>query len=273
MMADRHDPRFEDLLPAHALGALDGDELRELTAHLEAGCRRCSELLAGWRAETEALALAVPAIAPSAATRARLLAQIAVPAVAKLADSRAPEMVRPRRMNWGWLAAAAAAAFAIWAGVSRQSLREELLAVGRERDAAAVRAEQAGAELIAAREELTRLARESGVMAAPGVQTTVLAGLGSLPEAAGQALVNPQTRTAVFHAFHLPPAGAGRTYQLWFIAGGKPVSAGVFEPGADGHGSLLVENVAPADEIQAWAVTVEPAGGVPQPTGEMVLKG
>jgi anti-sigma-K factor RskA len=40
-----------------------------------------------------------------------------------------------------------------------------------------------------------------------------------------------------------------------------------------GSGSLRVEHVAPAGQIQAWAVTVEPEGGVPQPTGAMVLKG
>lgn len=272
-MAANHDPRFEDLLPAHALGALDGDDLRELTAHLEAGCARCSTLLAGWRAETDALALAVDPIAPSAHTRARLLEKIAAPSGARVEPFRAPAAMPARKAHWGWLAAAAAAAFAIWAGVARQAMREELVVVGRERDASVLAAEQANAELAAARQELTRLARESGVLASPGVQTTVLAGLGSLPAAAGQALVNPETRTAVFHAFRLPPAPAGKSYQLWFIAGGKPVPAGVFEPGPDGHGSLLVENVAPAGEIQAWAVTVEPAGGVPQPTGEMVLKG
>jgi anti-sigma-K factor RskA len=274
MMPASHEPRFEDLLPAYALGALDGDDLRELAAHLAGGCERCSALLAGWRAEVEALAAAVEPVAPMPATRQRLLEAIAVPSGARVAEFRAPASpARVRGSNWGWLAAAAAAAFAIWAGVSRQNLREELVAVARERDASVLRAEQSSAELAATREELTRLARESGVLASPGLQTTVLAGLGSIPQAAGQALVNPDTRTAVFHAFRLPPAPAGRSYQLWFIAGGKPVSAGVFEADSEGHGSLVVENVAPIGEIQAWAVTVEPDGGVAQPTGEMVLKG
>lgn len=274
MMPPSHQARFEELLPAYALGALDGDDLRELAAHLAPGCERCSALLAGWRVEVEGLAAAVEPVAPMPATRQRLLDAIAVPAGARVAEFRAPAPApRARNGNWGWLAAAAAAAFAIWAGVSRQSLREDLVALGRERDASVLRAEQASAELAAAREALTRLARESGVLASPGLQTTVLAGLGSIPQAAGQALVNPETRTAVFHAFRLPPAPSGRSYQLWFIAGGKPVSAGVFEPDAQGHGSLVVEDVAPVGEIQAWAVTIEPAGGVPQPTGEMVLKG
>jgi anti-sigma-K factor RskA len=34
-----------------------------------------------------------------------------------------------------------------------------------------------------------------------------------------------------------------------------------------------VEDLERVGEIQAWAVTIEPRGGVPQPTGTMVLKG
>ena len=37
MMPASHDPRFEDLLPAYALGALDGDDLRDLAAHFAVG--------------------------------------------------------------------------------------------------------------------------------------------------------------------------------------------------------------------------------------------
>ena len=33
----------------------------------------------------------------------------------------------------------------------------------------------------------------------------------------------------MFHAFGPPPVPPGQTYQLWWIAGRKPVSAGVFE--------------------------------------------
>ncbi|HEX9942461.1 MAG TPA: anti-sigma factor, partial [Thermoanaerobaculia bacterium] len=111
------------------------------------------------------------------------------------------------------------------------------------------------------------------VLAAPGVQSVVLAGLGPATGAAGHTYVNPQTRDALFYAFNLPPLAPEKTYQLWFIAGGKPVSAGTFSVDPRGTGSLRVERVVDAKDIQAWAVTVEPRGGVPQPTGEMVLKG
>ena len=105
----------------------------------------------------------------------------------------------------------------------------------------------------------------------PGVQSVVLAGLGPSPGAKGRTYVNPSTRDALFYAFDLPSLPADKTYELWFIAAGKPVAAGTFDVDPRGTGTVRVERV--NDQIQAWAVTIEPRGGVPQPTGAMVLKG
>jgi hypothetical protein len=127
-------------------------------------------------------------------------------------------------------------------------------------------------EVDQARSEARRAAEALQVLAAPGVQSVVLAGLGPTPGAAGHTYVNPQTHDALFYAFNLPPLERDKTYQLWFIAGGKPVSAGTFAVDPRGTGSLRVGQVADTKDIQAWAVTLEPRGGVPQPTGDILLK-
>ena len=93
------------------------------------------------------------------------------------------------------------------------------------------------------------------------------------PRAAGHTYVNPQRHDALFYAHDLPALPSGKTYELWYIAGGKPVAAGTFSVDPRGGGSVKVEHVPDVASIQAWAVTIEPAGGVPQPTGAMVLKG
>src|ERR1700732_3330135 len=56
MTSSTHSPRFDELLPAYSLGALDGDELRELAAHLAAGCPACEGELRRLAAEVEDLA-------------------------------------------------------------------------------------------------------------------------------------------------------------------------------------------------------------------------
>jgi hypothetical protein len=124
-----------------------------------------------------------------------------------------------------------------------------------------------------ARQEAQRANQALQVVASPGVQSVTLAGLGPAPGALGHTYVNPLRRDALFYAFDLPALPSGKTYELWYIAGGKPVAAGTFAVDPQGIASVQVEHVADVASIQAWAVTIEPTGGVPQPTGAMVLKG
>jgi anti-sigma-K factor RskA len=78
----------------------------------------------------------------------------------------------------------------------------------------------------------------------------------------------------VFVATGLPAAPEGKTYQLWAIAGGSaPVSAGVFTVDTSGAGSLSVRPLPGVATVNAFAVTLEPVGGLPAPSGEMYLLG
>jgi hypothetical protein len=67
----------------------------------------------------------------------------------------------------------------------------------------------------------------------------------------------------------LPPAPAGRTYALWVIAQGTPRPAGTFQVNAAGEAVVKIEPV--AESASAFAVTLEPQGGAPAPTGPTVL--
>lgn len=261
-MATPHSERIEEFLPAYALGALDGEDLRELEEHLASGCADCRRELHLWQRDLEALAESVQPIQPSDTTRARILRFATAPAPA-----------RARIPRWLPFAAAAVLLLAVWGFAGQIRLRGELRRVTAEQESLERRVADLGREVQQARFETRRTAQALQVLAAPHVSTVVLAGLGPTPGAAGHTYVNPQTHDALFYAFNLPALGPDKTYQLWFIADGKPVSAGTFSVDPRGTGSLRVERVVDVKDIQAWAVTVEPRGGVPQPTGEMVLKG
>ena len=69
----------------------------------------------------------------------------------------------------------------------------------------------------------------------------------------------------------LPPPPAGKVYELWAIAGGKPLPAGLFTVDAEGKGSLAVAPLAGVATVEVFAVTLEPAEGVQSPTGAMYL--
>jgi anti-sigma-K factor RskA len=84
------------------------------------------------------------------------------------------------------------------------------------------------------------------------------------PTARGRVFVSPQ-KGLVFIAAQLPSLDANRTFQLWFIpVQGNPISAGLFRSEADA--SAIYVRPGPVTNTAAVAVTVEPAGGSPQPT-------
>ena len=107
----------------------------------------------------------------------------------------------------------------------------------------------------------------------PATQVVTLNGLAPSPEARARMLWN-EKEGGLLVAAGLPPAPTGKAYQLWAIAGqGAPVPAGVFTVNPGGTGSLRVPALPGVSRVDVFAVTLEPAGGVPAPTGPMYLAG
>ena len=61
----------------------------------------------------------------------------------------------------------------------------------------------------------------------------------------------------------------GDTYQLWLIGEGGPTPAGVFVPDEAGEATVLLLGEAQAGQL--LAVTQEPSGGLPLPSGEVLF--
>ena len=93
-----------------------------------------------------------------------------------------------------------------------------------------------------------------------------------MPKGAAHVMYNMKTKTLMYDG-QLEAAPAGKSYELWVVpANGAPISAGVFTPvpGQTDHWMMdMPEGLVP----KAFAVTIEPAGGMPQPTGPKVLIG
>ena len=120
------------------------------------------------------------------------------------------------------------------------------------------------------------LAREQQVIALlrdPSTAIVTLAGLEPAPAARARVLWNAPAG-GLLVAAGLPAAPEGKTYQLWAIVGKEPpVSAGVFGVDAKGTGSLRVSALPGVGKVDVFAVTLEPAGGLPAPSGKMYLAG
>jgi anti-sigma-K factor RskA len=74
-------------------------------------------------------------------------------------------------------------------------------------------------------------------------------------------------------AANLEPLPPDKQYELWVFDKGKPVPAGVFDADVSGRALFESPDLAAISAAQNFAVTVEPRGGVPQPTGPIVLVG
>lgn len=259
-----------------ALGALDREDQARFAAHLRSGCALClAELREAERTCAALAALARPEPAPSL-LRERVLASCARPAspfeVPPVGGrARPPAASAPRRAGRGWLrplaATAAAVALALVAWRTAGTLERER-ALRHQAELALVRAESAGA---AAERERDRLVALVETVAAPSSRAIVLAGAQNVPGARGRAFVEPVGQRIVLLVHDLPPPPPGRTYQLWTIEAGVPASAGTFATSLAGLARFSSSTPARLGEAIALAVTVEPEGGVPQPSGPVVL--
>jgi anti-sigma-K factor RskA len=68
----------------------------------------------------------------------------------------------------------------------------------------------------------------------------------------------------------MPPIAGDKTYQLWSLDdSGTPRSIGLMRPDASGHTNVVVDY--DASKASGLAITLEPAGGSPQPTSDPIL--
>jgi len=110
------------------------------------------------------------------------------------------------------------------------------------------------------------------VLTADDLVRVDLAGQAVAPGASARAFWS-QTSGLIFTASRLPPLPAGRTYELWIISGQMPVGAGLLRPGPDGAVHAVFASPAGLAKAAAFAVTIEPDGGVSAPTGDKYLVG
>lgn len=239
MSADVH-----ALAGAYALDALPADEAAFFERHL-AVCEACSNEVAELT-ETTARMGSAAAQAPPPDLRARILA--AADVTRQLPPEPAP-LAAFRQESRGWrdrlLVPVAACLALIALGLTGVSIN-------------------LGRQLRGAEAEVARSAEVAAVVAARDLETVELA-MGDTP---GRFLYSPSRDEGVLVGHGIQDPGNGKTYELWLIHDGTPVPAGVFDPDEDGSAIAAVEGI--VRDAERVAVTIEPAGGSPRPTGAII---
>jgi len=248
-----------DSAASYALDALDGNERAQFETHL-AGCRECQAEVAAYREVAGALAYAAPTadVPPPPALRDRILAEareVRPIGVASRPIGQAAGPTRRRASIAPWVVSAASLAAAVLLGFVYRGERDQ---------SARLRA-----ELVAAH---ATLAREDSTLAAflgPEVHVVSLTAP-TEQKPAVRVFWNHTRHTFIVTALGLPPAPAGKTYQLWAIQKNQPpMSMGTFDPDPNGRTMTtlaVAQRITDGGFIENCALTVEPAGGSPQPT-------
>jgi Flp pilus assembly protein TadG len=179
--------------------------------------------------------------------------------------------VVPITIRWGSAGLFAAAA-SILLVISLAALGYVLRDRARLRDAASVQTAQAARER-AASDSLrsVMLSRDSLLAGITGRDVAVMTLTTNGTKAPFAYMFwDRRANTWTMIAHNLPELKAGRTYQLWLVTASSKISAGTFQP-QNGDAVIRATYALPADSLKALAVTEEPAGGVPQPTGPMIM--
>ena len=236
-----NDSDIHDLATPFGLDALEPDDHDRFARHLP-DCSACAATVAEVRRTLVDLA-AETSRTPPPDLRTRVMSEIASTPQDRPIDLSQPEGAvidlgeRRRRRNRLLAAGAAVAAAVILVAGVASLLRP---------DAAS---DQVG-----------------DVLAAPDAVVTTLEGPGGTLRVTWSAELDE----AAVVGSGLADPGPGQTYQLWFLLDDGVAPAGVFDPGGEGAVSTVLD----VDDLDAsgWGVTIEPDGGSPQPTGDIVYQ-
>jgi hypothetical protein len=262
----------EEMAALCVLDVLTPEEAAPVHAHLAACAEPHTDI--GRAAEAAgALALSVDPVPAPTGLRDRLMAGIAAtpqvpdalgsavtteatpvaPTQQRLEPSPVMPLRRPGRASRPsrlvWLGLAAAAAIVLVLGGWNLSLQRQVS--DADRQLALVR--QA---IAAASDPTSTVAPLTGTEAAPGASGVV---------------VIPAAGTGYLMIQGLPALADDRVYQAWYLAGGAPTSAGLMDPSSEGV--TVLAGLQPVPGTDTIALTVEPAGGLPSPSGAIVIMG
>lgn len=273
----RHDEARE-MMAELALDALSAEERERVRAHISS-CTECQRELASLEDAVGALAYAAPVVPLHASRcdpmRQRLVGRAAAERESKSGAAPGGDVTPLRSMQRTdarpsraarWMALAASLLVAAALGSYALTQRNEADRLNAELRTAVGQSKQLEGEV-------DSLRRAVASVLGPAVQVVELSS-GGERRPGGRMFWDQATDTWTFVAHDLPALRAGRTYQLWLIdATQQRISAGTFAPQPNGRAFVQATYRLPPDSLAMIAVTEEPEGGVPQPTGEIVIAG
>src|SRR5687767_12123837 len=235
-----HDTHVLDLLSAYATGSLDADELQRVEEHL-LRCLICRNESSAFQTVADELSLAAPVAVPSAELKDRLMQRV--------------QSARPRGQE---RASNPAPARPFW---------ERLLPAWGLASLFLIIALAASSLILWQRVNNLKFATALGMRAVP------LSATDAAPSATGFVLIAADGEDGALVVDGLPPLGESQEYQVWLIRDGQRTSGALFSTDEKSYAGTRIRAPRSLLDYSSVGITIEPAGGSPQPTGDQVLWG
>jgi hypothetical protein len=182
---------------------------------------------------------------------------------------RIPVDVTPLRSGINWYAIAATVAL-ILTGVQLMRVSSDRNRMRAELAASTANASKNPSDTMASivRQKDSMIAAMSG----PDVKVVPLMTQGAR-QPLGKMMWNRKSNDWIMVTYNLRQPKKGMTYQVWLVTDTAKISAGTFHPDAAGGTIMHAKYAMDRNALRAVAVTEEPEGGMPSPTGPMVVAG
>jgi anti-sigma-K factor RskA len=277
---------FRELVPLYVLGALDGEELHTFERYTEANRARCATELAEFQAVADQIARAAPPVRPPATVWQQIRAEIDA-----RSEKREPFQLSALLMRWiPWATTTALATLVVYLSNQLGDKQNSLAALNRRIEALQTDKMELIRDTNELRQKLNRqdlqvaslehkVEQQSSSLALlmdPAIRVAQMTDPKGETKAVAKVYWHDTRRTGLVVVSHLAPVleGEDKCLELWAIKDGEaPVPAGIFWTDESGHGVVEIRLARQLASIDKFAVTIEPTGGVPAPTGPMVLLG
>ena len=257
---------YKEMIPAHALSALDPADDRVLSEHLES-CGDCRRELDEWQITAVSLSFSADPLEPSPQVRERILSRVREDNAAASSSKVLPFSDPSKRNVWSSFGSlgtiAATVVFAL--------LLISVVVLWRNNRAMEQEIAKLTSQTEKTQQELNDKAKLVDLLKKPGTRMAELTGMPIAPGATAK-LAYDTTGHAMVMTEGLPTVPAGKQYQLWFIVNNKPMPGRSFS--TDNGGAAVLEDQVPAAAMNqvVFAITLERSGGVPSPEGPIYLR-
>lgn len=287
----------KELGPLYAIGALDAETSRVVDEFLRQATPEQIREIAEWREVAASIPMALPAAAPPARLKERLLSRIAVEPkliipspgsnpgevsrqvdkiITKSAVEPAAKVIpfakpAPRQESTAvrWLLMAATVLLALTSGFFFWRQQQAI----SERNVLAKKFDELQLESARKTNQLTEVQGKLDHITSPITKVISMVG-DAEPKASAKLVWDTNNQTWVIYIHNLPPPPSDKDYQLWYVTkDAAKISAEIFR--TDLRGRVDLQLKLPSDLVNglaATAVTLEPKGGSPQPTSNLYLK-